>query len=595
MYIPHVIVVTQTTLVFFVSLSSGLWAFLEHPLLVLGNERVAALFAEMANLDPFRQSVFVAADGSGLNPLLRHPGMVLHPPMLYLGYVGFVVPFAFATGALAVGDRSDTWLREMRRWVLLPWLFLSLGLMLGMWWAYGVLGWGGYWGWDPVENAALMPWLTATAFLHSSVVQERRGLFKAWNLVLLFLTYGLVIFGTFVTRSGVVDSVHAFALSGVGPLLLIFFGANLFYVVYLLFSRFDRLADTNQLHAILSRESLFLLNNILFLAVAFVTFWGTIFPVVSDLMAGQKAIVGAPFFNRVNGPLLALLVILMGVAPLMPWKVSPKAQSARNLAWPGVVGILAAGASYAGGVRQLTALPGTQFKLLPVALLIGLIMFSGALIVLEYWRGILHRRRSYGDGCLQAAGALLVRNQRRYGGYLVHLGVVLMALAVVGTNFLSEERQASLSPGDSVTIQAPLVGTYSLTYTRFEQVSTQNDLESAVAVMQVRRNDRAVNELRPRRDLFVSQQQVTTVPAIRHTLMGDLYVVVAGWEEGRAAVKVYAEPLVNWLWIGGLVFVLGTVLALWPHSTGRADSAAVLDQMGDIPVKDAGLVAGVGK
>jgi len=591
-YMPHVIVVTQSTLAFFLSLSSGLWALLESPLLALGRGPAAALFAEMANLDPFHPLRFVAADGSGLNPLLRHPGMVLHPPLLYLGFVGFVVPFAFVTGALVRGDYSDLWLRTMRRWVLVPWLFLSLGLLLGMWWAYGVLGWGGYWGWDPVENAALLPWLTATAFLHSAVVQERRGMFKAWNVALLFLTYGLVIFGTFITRSGVVDSVHAFALSGVGPLLLIFFAVNLFYAVYLLFGRLDQMAGENQLQALLSRESLFLLNNVLFLLVAFVTFWGTIFPVVSELVAGQKAIVGPPFFNRVNGPLLAILVVLMGVAPLAPWRVGVKGESARHLVLPGAVGVLAVAGVYAGGIRQFTVLPGTQIKLLPVALLLGLVLFSGVATVGECWRGVQLRRHNAGERYVRALRTLFVRNQRRYGGYLVHLGVVLMALAVIGTNFLGDERQVSLAPGESVSIQSPLNGEHVLTYVGLKQTAVPGDVESAIAVMRVKHNGRVVGELYPRRDLYQLQQQVTTVPAIRHSLAGDLYVVAAGWEDSgaRAAVKVYVEPLVNWLWIGGLVFVIGTVLALWPHATTRSGGAVNLDNPVGFAPKSVGAI-----
>jgi cytochrome c-type biogenesis protein CcmF len=580
-YVPHLIAVTQATLAFFVSLSSGLWELLAQPLLVLGGGDMALRFAEMADLDPFRPLGFLAVDGAGMNPLLRHPGMVMHPPLLYLGYVGFVVPFALVTAALAQGNVSGVWLRAARRWVLLSWLFLSLGLLLGMWWAYGVLGWGGYWGWDPVENAALMPWLTATAFVHSAVVQERRGMFKGWNVALLVLTYVLVLFGAFITRSGVVDSVHAFALSGVGPLLLLFLSLNLFYGLYLLLSRLDQMEGENQLRALLSRESLFLLNNVLFLAVAFVTFWGTIFPVVSEAFSGQKAIVGPPFFNRVNGPLLGLLVVLMGVAPLAPWRVGMEKKSAWQLLVPGGMALGAAGLLYALGVRDVASLPAVQLKLLPVALLLGVVVFSGGLIVQEFWQRLRHRTGASRAGWAAALGALFRHNQRRYGGYMVHLGIVLMALAVIGTNFLAVERQVSLGQGESLRIDSPLAGSYVLTYTGLEQSVTQEGVERATAVMQVEHNGRLVGALRPGRDWYVSQDQVMTAPAVRHTLGADLYVVVAGWDDAgaRVVIKAYIEPLVNWLWIGGLVFVLGTVLALWPHSREGVEEARQQDEL----------------
>ncbi len=565
--IPHVIAVTQGTLLFFLTLISGLWAWLEQPLVWLGQSQAAVLFADMARINPFFQLNTVPVDGSGLNPVLRHWGMILHPPMLYLGFVGFVIPFAFATGALVTGETGSDWLRATRRWTLTAWLFLSVGLILGMWWAYGVLGWGGYWGWDPVENSALMPWLTGTAFLHSAVMQERRGMFKVWNMILIILTYGLVIFGTFLTRSGVVASVHTFAQSGLGPLFLLFVGGTMIYAVVLLFSRLDVLSSQNRLDSVFSREALFLLNNILFLAVAFVTFWGTIFPVFSELLAGQKAIVGPPFFNRVNGPLLALLVIVMGVAPLIPWRKVSRDRLGRLLLWPLVAGGVATIGLFAAGMRDLAVLPGTEIRLVPLSLFYGIIVFAGTATLQEIVRGVRARRSATNPNVFQALGGLFSHNQRRYGGYLVHLGVILMALGILGTSFMTTESQQNLAEGETMTIRSALGPTYELRYLGLGLLDSPADVQRVAAAVAVSRNGRPVGGLQPRRDFFIEQEQPMTVPAIRHTAGDDLYLVLAGWENSgqTATFKAYVEPLINWLWLGSVVFILGTLVAMWPQ------------------------------
>ncbi len=565
--IPKVIVVTQLTLAFFLSLISGIWALLASPLEALGMPASAALMSEMETLTPFYQLKFTPVDGNGLNPLLRHWGMIIHPPLLYLGFVGFVIPFAFAVAALSTRQTGDLWIRVIRRWTLVAWLFLSMGLLVGMWWAYGVLGWGGYWGWDPVENAALMPWLTGTAFLHSVIIQERRGMFKVWNMVLIMVTYGLVIFGTFLTRSGVVSSVHAFAQSGVGPLFLGFVAATFVASVLLLFTRLDSLRSENALDSWVSREAVFLLNNVLFLAIFFVTFWGTIFPVISELLAGQKAIVGPPFFNQVNGPLFGLLVLTMGIAPLMPWRRASPGKLARLLVWPVLAGLATTlGLLAVPTLRQFAILPGTSLRIVPVTAFYGLLVFTLVVIGQEFWRGTRTRRRAVGEAYWTALVNLVRYNRRRYGGYLVHLGVVLIALGVIGTQFFKVETQRNLARGESFTITSPLTGTYTVTYEGLSASIVAEDVRRTAAVLKITREGQFVGLLQPGQDFFIAQEQAMTTPAMHHSLAEDLYIILAGWEDGgvTATFKAYVEPLINWLWIGGLVFILGTAMAVWP-------------------------------
>jgi cytochrome c-type biogenesis protein CcmF len=563
---PYVIVVNQITLAFFIGLISGVWTLLAGPLGVLGVTGMAGLLADMATINPFHQLGFTPADGNGLNPLLRHWGMIIHPPMLYLGFVSFVIPFAFAIAALATRQTGDLWIRATRRWTLIAWFFLSMGLLLGAWWAYGVLGWGGYWAWDPVENAALMPWLTGTAFLHSVMIQEKRGMFKVWNMVLIMLTYSLVIFGTFLTRSGVISSVHTFAQSGIGPLFLSFIAAMLVASVILLFVRLDSLKSENELDSMLSREAIFLLQNLLFLAILFVTFWGTMFPVVSELVAGQKAIVGPPFFNQVNGPLFAALVVLMGIAPLMPWRRASRQKLARMLLWPTLIGLGVAVVLFVAGIRKFAVFPGTEARVLPVSLFYGIAAFTAIITLLEFWRGTRARHHSTGQTYPRALWALLGRNRRRYGGYLIHIGVLMIALGVIGTQFFQVETQRNLAVGESLTITSPLTGEHSLTYKGLESLPAPDDVNRTGATLAVSQGGREIGEMNPTHDFFIPQQQPMTIPAIRYSLIEDLYVIVAGWEDGgtTATFKAYVNPLVNWLWIGGFVFILGTLVAAWP-------------------------------
>ncbi len=522
--LPHVIVVTMGTLVFFIGL--GLFA-----------------------ANPFKRLPFTPADGRGLNPLLRHPGMVIHPPMLYLGFVGFVIPYAFAMAALVARRTDARWIRLARRWTLVAWLFLSLGLLLGGRWAYDVLGWGGYWAWDPVENAAFMPWLTGTALLHSVQMQEKRGMLKVWNMVLIILTYGLVIFGTFITRSGVISSVHSFARSAVGPLFFGFITITAIASVTMLLRRLDDLRSDNRLESLLSRESVFLLNNLLFMTLTFSVFVGTVFPMISELFTGEKITVGPKWFNQVTGPQFGLLVLLMGIAPLFAWRKQSLERLGRGLWWPFLIAVGIIVALLVGGVRSLGAL-----------FAFWLVSFVGVTTLWEYSRGVVARRRAQQEPWPLALWRLTGRNRRRYGGYLIHLGVVCMALGILGTNLLQQETQGTLAQGESMEL-----GGFEVTYNGLSSRPGAGDLSIVEANLTLSRDGKALRTLMPRRESYQNSGQTMTIPATRSTLGEDFYAILAGWQGSgsTATFKLYLNPLINWLWLGGFVFILGTLVAAW--------------------------------
>src|SRR5512146_2286002 len=405
-FLPWVIVVTSITTAFFL----GLVVFYENPFArfwqTVDGQVVTSMFA------PHNATAMFPPDGRGLNPLLRHPGMIIHPPMLYLGFVSFVIPFAFAIAALVTGRTDDRWIRLTRRWTLWAWLFLSFGLVLGSRWAYDVLGWGGFWGWDPVEIAALMPWLSGTAFLHSVMIQEKRGLLKQWNMILIMLTYALVIFGAFLTRSGVLSSVHAFAQSAIGPAFFAFIGLTFIGSIALLIYRWPDLRGETELKSMLSREALFLLNNLLFISVLVVCFWGVIFPLISELVTGQKVPVGPPFYNRAVARLFATLMLLMGIAPLSAWGHSTLKTLGRAIWKPAV------------GAAIVTVLLFIFYTKLLIALIGFYLVALVSLVTLyEYWRGAHARQKTRGENFFAAFGRLTARNPRRYGGYLVHISM----------------------------------------------------------------------------------------------------------------------------------------------------------------------------
>ncbi|MCS6908295.1 MAG: heme lyase CcmF/NrfE family subunit [Anaerolineales bacterium] len=558
-FLPWVIVVSLVTLGFFL----GLTLFVENPfdrLWLLPNGIAVKSFFAREGAIPFYQS-----DGKGLNPLLRHPGMIVHPPMLYLGFVSFVIPFAFAIAALITNRTDDRWIQITRRWSLVAWLFLSLGLILGARWAYDVLGWGGYWGWDPVEIAAFMPWLTGTAFLHSVMIQEKRGMLKHWNMILIILTYNLVIFGTFLTRSGVLSSVHSFAQSAIGPLFFVYIGASSALSLGLLLHRWQDLKTDLHMTSVLSREALFLLNNLLFMGILVICFWGVIFPLLSEIITGQKVTVGPPFYERATAPLFAALLLLMGIAPLAAWRHSTLQTLGKAVWKPTLVSLLAPLTAVLLGVRNLAALIG-----------FWLAAFVACVTLYEYGRAAIARSRTHGESLPLAFWNLVGRNRRRYGGYIIHLGVVLMAIGILGIELFQKETQATLARGEELRL-----GPYTMRFESLAVFDTADGRNVARAVVSVYKNERFVGELYPRRDYYYESQQPMTIPGVRSTMEDDFYVLLVDWQpisSAGATFKVYQNPLVNWLWLGGFVFILGTLIAAWPESEKSPATARVKRQ-----------------
>ena len=544
-FLPWVIVVACVTMAFFI----GMNVFFENPFAQLYQtfDGVAA-----HTFQPADSVLFTPQDGRGLNPLLRHPGMVIHPPMLYLGFVSFVIPYAFAMAALITGRTDDRWIRLTRRWTLWAWLFLSFGLVLGGRWAYDVLGWGGYWGWDPVEIAAFMPWLTGTAFLHSVMIQEKRGMLKQWNMILVILTYDLVIFGTFLTRSGVLSSVHAFAQSAIGPLFFGFIGLTLITSVILLFHRWSSLRSETQMTSMLSREALFLLNNLLFMSILVVCFWGVMFPLISELFTGQKVTVGPPFYERATSPLFAALLLLMGIAPLSAWGQSTVKTLGRAI-WKPIVGaIVVTVVLFATYTRNPGALIG--FFLIALVILVT---------IYEYWRGTNARQRSQDENIFTAFWNLTGRNRRRYGGYIIHLSMMFMAVGILGIEIFQVETQGTLEINQQMS-----VGGYDVVYQDIAQFPGPDGREVTRAVLGVYKGGEYLGELNPRIDYYYDAQQTMTIPGQRSTLRDDLYILLVDWEPVAATgatFKIFVNPLVNWLWLGSLLFLVGVVIAAWPE------------------------------
>jgi cytochrome c-type biogenesis protein CcmF len=545
-FLPWVIVVACVTMAFFI----GVNVFFENPFAQLYQtpEGIAPYTLKPANGIPFAPE-----DGRGLNPLLRHPGMIIHPPMLYLGFVSFVIPYAFAIAALITGRIDDRWIRITRRWTLWAWLFLSFGLVLGGRWAYDVLGWGGYWGWDPVEIAAFMPWLTGTAFLHSVMIQEKRGMLKHWNMLLVILTYDLVIFGTFLTRSGVLSSVHSFAQSAIGPLFFAFIGFTLFTSVALIIYRWNTLKSETEMTSLLSREALFLLNNLLFISILIVCFWGVIFPLISELFSGQKVTVGPPFYEKATSPLFATLMLLMGVAPLSAWGHSTVKTLGRAIWKPTVGALVIAAVLFATYTQKVGALIG--FFLVALVILVT---------IYEYWRGAYARQRSQGENIFTAFWNLTGRNRRRYGGYIIHISMMLMAIGILGIEIFQVETQGTLTQDETLSLSS-----YELKY---KEIAQWDDLPSGVnyrrAVLDVYENGEYLGQLAPRIDYYYDSQQNMTIPGQRSTLKDDLYVLLVDWEPATAAgatFKVFVNPLVNWLWLGSFLFLAGVIIAAWPE------------------------------
>jgi cytochrome c-type biogenesis protein CcmF len=508
--------------------------------------------------NPFTRLGFTPAEGRGLNPQLQNVGMVIHPPMLYLGYISITIPFAFAMAAL-LSRRLDTgWIHAIRRWTLLSWLFLSIGITLGMWWAYVELGWGGYWAWDPVENASLLPWLTMTAFLHSVMIQEKRGMLKRWNLGLIVGSWLLSIFGTFITRSGVIASVHSFTQSNVGYFFLAFLVIAAVLAFTLLYTRWPVLQAEVQLESVLSREAAFLFNNLLLVGIAFSVLWGTLFPILSEAVRGSKITVGPPFFNRVNVPLGLLLLGLTGIGPLIAWRKASPANLRRQFTMPVAAGGAALVLLVAAGIRDFYAM---------VAL--ALAGFVAGTIVQEFYRGVRARRRMHGESVPLAFARLIGRNRRRYGGYLVHTGILIYFVAFAGMAF-RREMEATLRPGDSVELVSPFGHVYKFTHMGVSQFEALNRIVSAATVEVTRDGKPAgvmTSEKRQHVDSFRRPTfEPSTEVGIRSGLQEDLYIVFAGAVEGteEAVYRFNLNPLVWWVWFGGLVLALGGVVTMWP-------------------------------
>jgi len=510
---------------------------------------IAAFFLLVMTIPapPFQRLSPIPADGRGLNPLLEDTGMITHPVALYLGFTGFTVPFAFALAALIIGRTGDEWITITRRWTIIAWYFLSLGLLIGGWWSYHVLGWGGYWAWDPVENAAFMPWLCATAFLHSVMIQERRRMLKLWNLALIILTFALTIFGTFLTRSGIIGSVHAFTQGSIGQFFLGFLALVLLGSFSLLAWRLDRLKAQGELDSVVSRESVFLLNNLFLVAAAFTVFFGTVFPLLSEAARGVKLSVGAPFFNLVNIPIFLGLLLLMGVGPLIAWRRASAENLRRNFLKPVLAGIAAA------AILRLVGIGNTL-----VLLCMALVVFVTGTIVLDFSRAVRVRRRA-GRGWLGAAGGLLASQNRRYGGFIVHLGILVVALGVAGSQAWSVQTETTLEKGQSVKVAG-----YSV---RFDglQASEESNHSKVTGAFTVS-NGRSLGVLYPAKKFYPQEQTPIAGVDYRLGLIEDFYLVLGDFarDGSHATIKVQVNRMVSWLWLGGLVLTLGAALAILP-------------------------------
>jgi cytochrome c-type biogenesis protein CcmF len=572
---PWVMVVTGGTLAFFLLLSQ----FYENPFqrtwaLPNGDVVTQLLAPEDAVLaypyqsdtqgqfyhtetDAFIPSIPDARyDGHGLNPLLRHPGMIIHPPMLYLGFTGFIIPFAFAIAALMVRDMSLGWIRATRRWSLIAWMFLSIGLILGGRWAYDVLGWGGYWGWDPVENSSFLPWLTGTAFLHSVMIQERRGMLKGWNMVMIMLTYLLVLFGTVATRTGLLSSVHTFAQSPLAIPMGLFLALTIVLCIGLFLKRGSEglFENDHQLEGLVSRESLFLFNNWVFLAITVVVFWGTWSELITGLLRDvglmQNVInLGPEYYEMITPWLFLLLFLLMGVAPLAAWRKASASKLGLSLRIPSILSIV-----------TFIALLLTDHEPI-VSMGYSVVAFAGYSTLLELYKGSEARHRAHGESWGQAFLNLFSRDRRRYGGYLIHLGVVIMGIGIIASTAFQEVRQQTLTPRQSMSI-----GDYTVRYDRSFEAEAVDGRGMVIADVTLFKDGQEVNQLRPRRDYFGGSATPMTIAGLHSTLENDVYVLLTFWENDQMTFRVYRNPLVNFIWFGSLMLVIGTFVAAWPEA-----------------------------
>ena len=498
--------------------------------------------------NPF-QSVFpVPLDGPGPNALLQnHVLMAVHPPLLYLGYVGLTVPFAFAIGALLSGKLDDTWIRETRRWTITAWMFLSLAIIMGMWWSYEVLGWGGYWAWDPVENASFMPWLTATAFLHSVMVQERRNMLRLWNLTLIVATFTLTILGTFLTRSGILSSVHAFAEGPIGYYFLAFISLVLVFSLVLLTGRSAELRRAGKLDNPVSRETVFLVNNLLLTAFTFTVLLGTLFPLIAEAARGVKVSVGAPFFNKMTLPVCAALLFLVGVGPALPWRGASREFLQKRFTAPTLALVSSLALAVTMGARSVYAILAFAFA-----------GFAFATNAQEFVVGARARQRAHGEGFGTALLRLVRANNRRHGGYIAHIGVIFIAVGIAASSEFRTERQATLRPGETMQIKGYTI--------RFDRVWGKEEPQRFVigADLTVLKGERAVGTMDPRMNFYGGRDEPVPTPSVRSRPQGDLYVNLMSFERDGSSVTltVLTEPLVGWIWLGGFIVAFGALVGL---------------------------------
>ncbi len=508
----------------------------------------------------FSRMDVLPGDGYGLNPMLENPGMVFHPPSLYVGFVAVTIPFAFAMSALITGQLGDVWIRTTRRWSIFAWLFLTFGNLLGANWAYVELGWGGYWAWDPVENASFMPWLTCTAYLHSVMIQEKKDMLRTWNMVLISLTFLLTIFGTFITRSGMISSVHSFGESTVGAYFLAFLIFCTLFSIALIVWRLPLLKSEHSLDSMLSREASFLFNNLLLVGAAFTVFWGTMFPMISELVQGEKITVGPPFFNQVMTPIALAILVLTGICPLIAWRKASVKNFKKNFMTPFLITV-------AGSI--IVGLTGvTQFM---PWLSLTICIFVLATISMEIFKGVKARSASGKENAPQAFINLLWRNKRRYGGYIIHTGAVFAIIGMTGSWF-NMETEATLQQGEKMT-----VGDYTLTYYKYDWTRPKETKEEVVATLLVEKNGEPIGYVTPERNTHYTKTingemnpQPTSEVAIHTTYKEDLYVIFASLnEDGSGTFKAHVNPLVKWLWLGGVIMGLGGILTMWPDKKER--------------------------
>jgi cytochrome c-type biogenesis protein CcmF len=525
---PIVVAIMMTTVAFFV----GMFTFVASPFKVL----------------MVGKGIIDVGDGNGLSPLLQWWTMAIHPPFLYLGYVGFTIPFAFAMASLLTKQPGEGWIHTTRRWAIVTWLFQSTGILLGMYWAYTVLGWGGIWGWDPVENASLMPWITATSFLHSVMMQEKKGMMKVWNMVLVSATFLLSILGTTLTRTGLVSSVHAFAQSPVKPYFTTFLISSVVLTVAAIVFNLKYLRSEVKLESVVSRESSFLFNNLILLASCFAVLWGTLFPVIMEAVTGEKETIDAPYYNKVNVPIALFLIFLTGVGPLIAWRKSSVSSLKKAFQFPALIGVLTSVALLVAGIRDLAAL-----------ISFGLCAFVLSTILIEFWKGSRAIQAKEKLALPKAVFELTWRNTRRYGGYLVHMGIVIMFIGFTGQAFNTHQTR-NLGLGEVLPF-----GHYNLKLLSVNDNET-GDYQYSRATIQVSRNGRPIDQLEPEVRLYKSSQQQNSIIGVRRRLGEDLYINFSGvsQDNSKAILQLYTFPLVSWVWVGYFVLLFGTLVCLIP-------------------------------